>query len=252
MAIHGLPARAGGLVVAAALLGAPAARAQGSGDGFLFKPPTGSVGVRAGFDRPLASSDLYSFMTDELTLSRGDFGSLTLAADLSLRLDPRVDAVFSVAYAGSRTRSEFRRWVDQDNLPIEQTTTLERVPLTASVKWYVTPRGRSVGRFAWIPARYAPSVGAGGGAMWYRFRQSGDFIDFTNNNSVFSDDFTTDYWALTAHAFAGVDVSLSPRFVVTAEGRYTFAKAPLSNDFQGFDRIDLSGFSVTGGIAVRF
>jgi hypothetical protein len=91
----------------------------------------------------------------------------------------------------------------------------------------------------------------GGGAMWYRFRQEGDFIDFTNNN-VFHDTFESSGFTPMAHLLAGMDYSLSPRWGLTAEGRYEFANAALSQDFSGFHRIDLSGFSLTAGFAVRF
>ena len=74
--------------------------------------------------------------------------------DVAYKLSPRVDAVFSVGTARSSTRSEFRHWLDNDNLPIEQTTSFQRVPLTASLKMYLGDPGRSIGRFAWIPKRY--------------------------------------------------------------------------------------------------
>ena len=58
-------------------------------------------------------------------------------------------------------------------------------------------------------------------------------------------------WTVAAHAFAGVDISLGPRFFLTGEGRYTWARAPLGRDFSGFGRLDLSGLSVTAGVGIR-
>ena len=126
-----------------------------------------------------------------------------------------------------------------------------RVPLTASLKAYLVSPGRSVGHFAWIPSRYAPYVGAGGGAMWYRFQQEGDFIDFATTK-VFPDTFVSDGWTPTLQAFAGTDVSLTPRFNVTVEGRYQWARTPLSTDFSQFQPIDLSGFALTAGFSIRY
>jgi opacity protein-like surface antigen len=239
-------------LLAAALLGARPAEAQSaSGDGFLFREPVASLTLRGGFDRATARSDVFSFVTDQLTLGRGDFSGLSVGGDLSMRLAPRVDLVLGASYTGSTTPSEFRRFVDQDDQPIEQTTTFRRVPVTATLKAYLAPRGRSIGRFAWVPARYAPFVGVGGGAMWYRFRQSGDFVDFQTND-VFPDALSASRWTPTAHGVAGVDYSLSPRLALTGEGRYTWARARLSPDFAGFNRIDLSGVSATVGLSVRF
>jgi hypothetical protein len=211
----------------------------------------GSFALRAGFEQASAESDIFSFMTDELTLGRSDFAGVSFAGDLAFRIRPQLDLVLGGSYSGSSARSEFRDFVDNNDLPIEQTTSLKRVPLTASAKLYLTSRGRSIGRFAWIPTKFAPFVGVGGGAMWYRFRQRGDFIDM-DTFDVFPDEFRSSGWTPTANGFAGLEVSLGPRFGLTGEGRYTWAKAPLSEDFSGFDRIDLSGYNASLGLYVRF
>ena len=249
--------------VALVLTGAAAgpARAQTAGDGFLFRPPAGTVAVRGGFDVARAGSDVFTFVTDELTVNRRDFSAPAVVFEVTYKVSPRMDLVFGVATSRSSTLSEYRPtpqaprgYADNNNLPIEQTTSFQRVPLTASLKMYLGDPGRSIGRFAWIPKRYAPYVGAGGGAMWYRLRQEGDFIDFkTPTLNVFPDTFDSDGWAPTVHAFAGTEVSLSARFAVSVEGRYQWARAALnSRDFSGFDPIDLSGFAVTSGITIRY
>jgi hypothetical protein len=243
---------AAALGVAAALLGPSVAAAQGSGDGFLFKPPVGTFGVRGGFAHASANSDIFTDATDFLTLDRGDFSGLGFGVDLAFRLSSRFDLAFGASYATAEHGSEFRDWTDQDDLPIEQTTAFRRMPLGATLKAYLTPRGRSIGSFAWIPARVAPYVGVGGGAMWYRFRQEGDFVDF-EDLGVFTDRIEDSGWAPMGHAVAGLDYSLGPRFLLTGETRYTYAKAEMDRtQFEGFDKIDLSGFSATIGVAVRF
>jgi hypothetical protein len=227
------------------------APAQRGGPGFLFKPLTGSVIVRAGFDHANAGSDIFSFTTEQLTLSRGDFSGATFGADLSFRLAPRVDLMVGTSYAGRSRLSEFRHFVDQDNLPIQQTTTFQRVPVTAGLKLYILPRGQRIGHLAWVPARLTPYVGGGGGALWYRFRQKGDFVD-ADTREIFTDTFSSSGWTPEAHALAGLELSLSPRVALVTEGRYTWASARMSDDFANFDRIDLSGFSATVGLALRF
>lgn len=248
--------RIGTAVVASAallsILAVPAeAPAQGSGDGFLFKRPVATLTLRGGFGRANARSEIFSFASRQLTIGRGDFSGFAAGAELGLVLTSRLGIDLGVGYAGSSTPSEYRDFVDQDDLPIEQTTSFRRVPVTASLRAYLTPRGRSVGHFAWIPAKLAPYVGGGGGMMWYSFRQTGAFID-DESRAVFNDTFTSAGWTPEAHAMAGIDLSLSPRFMLTGEGRYTWAKADMSDDFVGFNRIDLSGFAITAGIAVRF
>jgi hypothetical protein len=246
--------QATGVALVLAVVPAGPAHAQniGSGDGFLFRPPAGTVAIRGGFEVARAGSEVFRFVTDELTVNRRDFSAPSFVFEVTHKVSPRVDAVFGVATSRSSTQSEYRHFLDNDDLPIEQTTAFQRVPLTASLKMYLGNPGRAIGRFAWIPKRYAPYVGAGGGAMWYRLRQEGDFIDFATLK-VFPDTFDSDGWAPTVHAFAGTEVSLSARFAVSVEGRYQWAHASLNaRDFSGFDPIDLSGFAVTSGFTIRY
>jgi hypothetical protein len=238
-------------VVAVLLLLANRAQAQNAGNGFLFQAPAGEVSFRGGFDRAIAGSDLFAFAVKQLTLNQRDFSAMTFATDVDCVLTPRLSARFSLAVSRSTTPSDFRDFVDNNRQEIQQTTAFSRVPLTASLKAYLADPGRSVGHFAWIPSRYAPYVGAGGGAMWYRFEQHGDFIDFTTSK-VFPDTFISDGWTPTLQAFVGTDVSLNPRFAVTAEGRYQWARSRLSSDFAQFQPIDLSGFAVTAGFSIRY
>lgn len=241
-----------GVALAALVLVAGRVEAQDKGgDGFLFKPPSGAFTIRGGFDRASAGSDVFTFVTDRLTVGRGDFSSPTLVVDVDYRVTPRIGALFGVGFSQSNRASEYRKWVDNNRRPIEQTTTYARVPLTASIKTYLADPGRAIGHFAWIPARYAPYVGAGGGVMWYRFQQQGDFID-EQTLHVFPDRFDSDGWTPTVQAFAGTDVSLNPRFAVTMEGRYQWGRARMSTDFARFDRIDLSGLTLTAGISIRY
>ncbi len=247
--------RAGGAVAAALVAGgmlalAPAARAQSGGEGFLFQRPGGAFVVRAGYDQAFANSDVFSFVRNELTLRRSDFGGLSIDGELTAHLSPRADIVFGLAWSGSRAGSEYRNFVDNNNLPIEQTTTFERVPLTVGLRYYLRPPGEAIGHLAWVPSRVAPYVGAGVGAMWYEFRQSGDFINMTNMN-VFADTYKSSDWTFTAHVNAGADVSLGPRLFFTTEARYTWARAPMGADFTGYQRIDLSGLAVTFGLGYR-
>jgi hypothetical protein len=229
---------------------APAA-GQIKGEGFLFRRPVASLTLRGGFAVPQARSDVFDFTFQELTLDRRDFRSGAFGASVAWHAGSRVDLAFGVDYAGRNARSEFRDWVDQDDLPIQQTTQFLRVPVTASVRLYLEPRGREVGRLAWVPDRFSVYVGAGGGALWYRFRQRGDFVDF-DTFEVFFDEFESEGWTPVVHLLGGFDYSLGPLFFINTDVRYSYARADLGTDFSGFDPIDLSGVSGTIGLGVRF
>ncbi|MBL8959578.1 MAG: hypothetical protein JNJ98_06990 [Gemmatimonadetes bacterium] len=233
------------------LLGTLPLHAQGSGDGFMFRVPTWRLTVETGFAKPRARSDIFDFITSELTLGRGDFASPHIAAALAVRVAPRVEIGFSSGYAGISAESESRKFEGEDDLPILQTTELHRVPLLATARFSLLSPGRSVGRFAWIPRRVVPFVGGGGGAIWYKLRQAGEFVD-NESLDIFEDQFESSAWSVGATAFGGTDVSLGARYGLTAEGRYLWAKAPMRQDFSTFNKIDLSGYDASIGLYFRF
>ena len=234
----------------------PAASASQSGGtpDFLFGRPRGSVGFRGSWVFARAGSDLFTFVEQHFTVDRHDFNAPAFAADVGIALTPRVDAMFGVDVSQVSIASEYRSLVDNNRKPITQDTRLRDVNLAGSIRFSVTPRGRGISRFAWIPARVVPYVGAGGGALWYQFTQSGDFVDALAPapQPIFSDLFDSKGWTPSAHVFGGVDIRLSRIVFMTLEGRYLWAAARLGRDFQNFDPIDLAGFRLSAGVNVLF
>jgi opacity protein-like surface antigen len=231
------------------LLPTPAA-AQEAPD-FLFSQPRVGIGGRVGWLFARADSDVFDFVTEQLTIDRSDFDTPTFGADVDVALTRRASLVFAVDLSSASHRSEYRDFVDNERLPINQTTRLRELNLSAGFKMALTPRGREIGSRAWIPAVVTPYVGAGAGALHYEFEQEGDFVDFVDF-SVFPDTFRSNGWAPSAHVFGGVDVRAWKRLYVTAEARYLWSKADLEDDFLGFEPIDLSGAAISGGIRYMF
>ncbi len=219
---------------------------------FLFRPPAATLTVFGALSAPSAGSDLYSFSFDELTLEREDLRTMSHGIDLAIRLSPRTEAVVGMAFGRSAHRSSFRDYVDLNDQEIEQTTVLTRVPVGASVRYYLTPRGEAIGSRAWIPARFTPWVGLGGGMMQYRFAQFGEFINFDNLDVFTAHYSTTSRWAPFAQGSLGAGWSLSRRLELTGELRYVRASGENGVDFEGFDPVDLSAVSTSIGLTIRF
>ena len=240
------------LAVVALLLAGTAgpSLAQSAGDGYLFHSPVLTLTVRGGYARANAGSDVFDDVTTNLTLDRGDFSSITGAGDITVHVKPRVDLVFSAAFSRSHQKSEFRDFVDNNDLPIEQTTTFERIPFTANLKLHLASPGRSIGTLAWIPNRFVPYIGGGIGVMRYRFEQQGDFVDF-NTNAVFPSTFDAQDWAFVEQVMAGAEYNVSPMFGVTFDARYLHGRGNLGAAFKGYDKIDLSGVSGSVGLSLR-
>jgi hypothetical protein len=261
--------RLAGLVVASCLaLAAPTAAATGQPDpqqppqpspgpipnrkaDFLFGRPKASIGVRGSWVFATAGSDLFDFVTRHLTLEKQDFNSPGFAFDLGIALGGRADVLAGFEMNRMAQGSEYRDYVDNNLLPIQQTTELKTWQVVGSLRYSLTPKGHDVSRLVWIPRRVVPYVGAGGGVIRYDFQQTGDFVDF-QDLSVFFDSFQSQGWAPTAHVFGGVDLQIHRALYASVQARYTKAAGTLSSDFIDFDPIDLSGFHVSAGINLLF
>jgi hypothetical protein len=233
------------------LCSAPAS-AQPSAD-FLFGSPKGMIGVRTGRVFASANSDLFTFVQRHLTVDRKDFNAPAIGFDVEVAMGPRASAVVGFDFARASKNSEYRDFVDDQRLPISQTTRLTESNLSGSLKFAVTPRGREISSRAWIPSAVTPYVGAGAGILKYEFLQFGDFIDVDSANSaIFTDTFRSSGWTPSAHVFGGVDVRVYKRLYLSGEGRYLWSSGTPDRDFIDFDPIDLAGFKVTAGVHYMF
>ena len=230
------------------LLLVPEALAQQDPD-FLFDRPNGFIMLRGQQNLQRAQSDLYDFTTRELTLEKSDFNGPGLTLEFGKTLTSRIDLRTGVDFTSAFARSESRDFTDMDDLPIEQDTSLRQVDLFASLEFALTSRGRSIGQYSYVPSRFVPYVGAGGGFLWYQFQQSGDFVDF-RDMAIFRALYKSDGWTPSGHAFGGVHVRITPNVSLTGEVRQIWADAELSRDFSTFDPIDLSGLRL--GVGIRF
>ena len=234
----------------------PAAAAQTSvsvpsSPDFMLGRPRASIGVRGNWHMASAGSDLFDFVTDQLTLEKSNFNTGSFAAEVAANLTPRVDVVAGIDLNRARTPSRYRNFIDNRGQEIEQTTTLSQVNFTGSLKLALLPKGRNVSRLAWIPRTVVPYVGAGGGIGSYNFEQFGDFVDFKDNR-IFADVFESKGWAPIAHVFGGTDVRVFSKMLVSFEGRYSWSRAALDQDFVDFEPIDLGGLKFGIGFHLVF
>ncbi len=244
----------------ATLFTASVVAAQQEEPDFLFGAPRGAISVRGGYLLASANSEIYELFSKDLTIQASDFNAFVLGIDGALTLHPRLDVLLGFEYSRAAVDSEYRDFEEDNGAPITQTTELRTFPLSASIKVYVTPRGREISRFAFVPSKARPYVGAGAGLIWYKLEQAGDFVDFTDL-AIFSEQFSSSGWSTETHVFGGLDLQLSPRWYLSFEGRYVWANAELVENcavefetgcFVGFDPIDLSGLRITAGFNYSF
>jgi len=145
---------------------------------FMLGRPKGFVSLDGGFLFASAGSDLYEFITDQLTIEKKNFNTPVIGGRIGVSLSPRLEVGVLYENATSQTASEYRDFIDSAGLPITQTTARQDHQIAATVRWSLLPSGRRISRFAWIPRTLTPFIGAGAGAIKYRFEQYGSFVDF--------------------------------------------------------------------------
>ena len=239
--------------LAAVVIAVPASAVAQSGRDFLLGTPRGSIALRTGYGVAAAQGAPFDLVTQQLTLGRSDFASPSIGADLAFQVTSRVAVLVSGTVLRSSAAYEFRDFLRSNDDPIRQTTTFQRVPLSVGARLHLLSPGTTVGRLAWVPNRVAPWIAGAVGMTHYRFGQDGDFVD-SRSLDIFPRKFASNGWARTAQAMAGVDLSLTPRFALTIDGRYLASSGELVRDFASFSpqRIDLSGITGNAGITLRF
>lgn len=218
---------------------------------FLIGQPRGLLAVRGGWLFANTGTDLYDFISDQLTIDGKDFNTSSISGDIGMSIGSRFDVIATLEQAQASIPSEYRDFVDTAGVAITQTTRRKETVVSGTVRVALLPRGRRISRFAWVPRTFTPYVGVGGGAVKYAFQQYGSFVDFQTHR-VFTDDFSSQGWVPTAHVLGGVDLRLYRRLYLTTEARYTWSTADLEADFVGFEPIGLGGLRTSAGLQVVF
>lgn len=219
---------------------------------FLFEQPRFSTAARGSWIFARASSDIFTFVEENLTIEKRDFSTPAVATEFGVALSPHVETLFGFEYSKAGVSSQYRGYTRRSTGgPITQHTSLETIGVNGSVKVALLSPGQRIGKLAWVPRLITPYVGAGGGVIKYDFTQEGAFVDFVDL-AVFEDVFTGQGWTPSAHVFGGADVRLSRRVFLSVEGRYQWAAGDLGSSFAEFEPIDLTGFRASTGINIRF
>lgn len=225
-----------GMAVAlvAGVFAVPSASAQQSVNFYLggFNP--------RGFDARGTEDVLYQ-NANYLDFSMHDFSSITVGGEWLIALNENVEAGLGIGVYSRTVPGVYTNWVNPNGSDIVTDQHLRIVPFTATVRWL--PVGRRAG--------LVPYLGAGVGVMVWRYTESGQFVDPTDN-SIFRDTFTGSGANAGPLILGGVRVSIGA-VDIGGEVRYQGGRGtlPASEGFAG-PKIDLGGFNYLATVNVRF
>jgi opacity protein-like surface antigen len=235
-----------GLILAAAPASAQVVQSVQFGGGF-FVPrgfdsrATGDVLVRDAIGQPLNGDPTLS---DALIFDMSDFRTGHLFGEWNVGFGNHLEVAANVGFSRRSVPTIYADVIDENGRDIDQTLQLRSVPLTAVVRFL--PFGQ--------PGDVQPYVGAGVGAVFYRYSEFGSFVD-TDTLEIFNDRFTTTGTAPAWVILGGVRFPIGGDiYALNLEGKYLHAVGDTGGLDKGFldDKIDLSGGMFNIGFQVRF
>ena len=229
------------------LLVAGAGRAEAGGVDLRiggFFPQMRDCGVSA--ERP--EYTLFRDVCDFFFVGKGDFDGVYGGIEYNQVLMDYVEVGVHYDYYSRTIDTSYRDWTRPDDSEIRQSLRLRVAPLGVTVRFLPTSKR----------AKLVPYVGGGVDALFYKYEEWGDFIDFFDPElPIVADHFVADSTAFGVHALGGLRVYLNRDIAVVGEGRYQWGADDMGDDFAPnepglVNRIDLSGWTFTVGVHVRF
>jgi hypothetical protein len=219
-------------IIAGTLLAAPA-RAQQA-----FDLNLGYFSARAEDGR--VDGDVLVINRSYLLFDIGDFDGFLGEAGWSVELGKYFETGVGVGFFQRTVPAVYADYVHPDGDEIYQELKLRNFPLTVALQMFPVGHRRVV----------QPYVGVGLGINFWRYSETGEFVDFTDY-STFSESFVQSGTAVGPVGLFGVRARVGQRGDLGVELRYQWAEGDLNEDFLG-DKLDLGGYSILSTIKFRF
>lgn len=170
-----------------------------------------------------------------------DFNFATFGGEWLFGISDHLEAGVGVGFYQRTVPSVYLDVTHSDNSEIAQDLKLRIVPLTATVRFLPIGRGS-----------VEPYVGAGIGLFNWRYSETGEFVDFSDN-SIFRSRYIAKGNAAGPVVLGGLRVPVSDIWLIGGEIRYQKAEGDI-DPLEGFlgDKIDLGGWTTSFTVHLRF
>jgi hypothetical protein len=175
-----------------------------------------------------------------LAFDMSEFGGASVGGEWLVSLGRFFEAGAGISYSGQTVASVYRDFVDPDGTEIDQDLELRLVPIAFTFR--VLPFGQS------LP--FQPYVGGGLGIINWRYRESGEFIDFGAGRVIIEETYEATGSSTGPMVVGGVRFA-GPRLSAGGEITYQDADGDLPIGFAG-STIDLAGWTYNFTIGMRF
>ncbi len=185
-------------------------------------------------------SDVISANRNFLTFDQEDFNGATVGGEWLVPFGRHFEGGVGAAYYRRTVPSIYTRFIDRDGTDIDQDLRLRIVPIAFSVR--AIPFGHD--------SPVQPYVGAGLAIYAWRYSETGEFVDFGNNNVIFRERYVASGNDTGPVVLGGVRFGAGPA-TTGFELRYQKGEGTLDRRFAG-DKIDLGGYAFNWTLGVRF
>jgi outer membrane protein W len=177
---------------------------------------------------------------DFLTFDVKDFNGPTVGGEWLVPLGQFIEGGAGVAFTSRTVPSVYTNYVQANGSEVDQDLRLRTIPVSFTLR--LLPLGQT--------SPVQPYVGGGVSVSNWRYTESGNFIDFDNNQAVFNDTFTAKGTATGPVVLGGLRFA-SRTFAVGGEVRYQKAEGTVGSDFAG-TKLDLGGWTYQATAGIRF
>ncbi len=186
--------------------------------------------------------DVLSENLNFLLFDLSDFNGAAVGGDWLVELGDFLEAGVGVGYHKRSVPSVYSDFVDSDGTEIQQDLKLRVTPLTMTVRFLPLGHRNAI----------QPYVGAGVGVYNWRYAETGEFVDFTDN-SIFRESYVDQGTDVGSVFLGGVRVPVGDTLAAGIEFAYQNAQGTLDSS-KGFlgDTVDLSGWMTQFTVRVRF
>ncbi|MCP5107099.1 MAG: hypothetical protein GY950_27180 [bacterium] len=196
-----------------------------------------SLNLKIGVFKPSLESDLWEQNIYDLAFDKQDMLGTYVGAELEMFMGRNVSLALEAGHYQKEIFTIYRDYEYMDGTSIEQDFFLRVTSLEADIKLY--PLGHR--------KTFSPYIGGGAGLYFWKYYQGGDFVD-PIDETVYTGEAYTKTMTPGFNAKAGFVYRYSRSVGISFESKYTYLKGTLSSLFEGFDKLDLSGFTFTIGL----
>ena len=208
---------------------------------------TQAIGFNIGYfalkgDDSRGEDDVLFRNKESLLFDTKDFNGAQIGAEWLVGLGEYLEGGVGIGFYQRTAPSIYRSLVNADGSEIEQDLKLRIVPMNATVRFLPVGRRNSV----------QPYIGAGIGLFNWRYTETGEFVDPSNN--IFRASFKASGNEVGPVILGGLRFNLSEAFLVGGEVRYQDATGDTGGINEGFvgDRINLGGWTTNFAIHFKF